>query len=145
MELKLKTVFWDLDGTLADTEMYGHRIAFNLAFADFGLDWIWEKEEYSKLLTIAGGKNRIKYYMNSVSNIFDEELLKKVHQRKQQHYMNLMKSGNIKLRKGVLRLIHELSDNCIQQWIVTTSGKEAILGFLSNFSSLVRDKSINFG
>jgi phosphoglycolate phosphatase-like HAD superfamily hydrolase len=30
----LKTVFWDVDGTLADTEMDGHRPAFNRAFAE---------------------------------------------------------------------------------------------------------------
>ena len=34
---KLKAVFWDVDGTLADTEMCGHRLAFNLAFKDFDL------------------------------------------------------------------------------------------------------------
>ena len=31
----LKAVFWDVDGTIADTEMNGHRVAFNKAFADF--------------------------------------------------------------------------------------------------------------
>ena len=36
---KLKAVFWDVDGTLADTEMCGHRLAFNLAFKDFDLDY----------------------------------------------------------------------------------------------------------
>lgn len=28
---KLCSVFWDVDGTLADTEMDGHRVAFNAA------------------------------------------------------------------------------------------------------------------
>ena len=32
----LKGVFWDVDGTLANTEMEGHRPAFNRAFSDLG-------------------------------------------------------------------------------------------------------------
>ena len=35
----LKAVFWDVDGTIADTELGGHRIAFNRAFSDYDLDF----------------------------------------------------------------------------------------------------------
>ncbi|HKJ22133.1 MAG TPA: HAD family hydrolase, partial [Gammaproteobacteria bacterium] len=35
----LKALVFDVDGTLADTERDGHRVAFNEAFAGFGLDW----------------------------------------------------------------------------------------------------------
>jgi beta-phosphoglucomutase-like phosphatase (HAD superfamily) len=50
----LRAVFWDVDGTLADTEMEGHRPAFNQAFRDLGLPFHWNKELYSELLSIAG-------------------------------------------------------------------------------------------
>ena len=43
----LKGVFWDVDGTLANTEMEGHRPAFNRAFADLGLAINWEPELYA--------------------------------------------------------------------------------------------------
>ena len=43
---KLKAVFWDVDGTIADTELCGHRVAFNLAFKDFGLDWNRNDSQY---------------------------------------------------------------------------------------------------
>ena len=52
---KLKAVFWDVDGTIADTEMCGHRVAFNLAFKDFDLDWNWNENKYLDLLKISGG------------------------------------------------------------------------------------------
>ena len=39
----LKGVFWDVDGTLANTEMEGHRHAFNRAFADLGLAINWSR------------------------------------------------------------------------------------------------------
>ena len=35
----LKVVFWDLDGTIADTELNGHRLAYNAAFKEYSLEW----------------------------------------------------------------------------------------------------------
>ena len=57
----LKAIFWDVDGTLADTEMDGHRVAYNLAFLEVGLNWNWDYLSYKKLLQITGGINRITY------------------------------------------------------------------------------------
>jgi len=37
--MALKALIFDVDGTLADTEKDGHRVAFNLAFEEAGLDW----------------------------------------------------------------------------------------------------------
>ena len=58
----LKGVYWDLDGTIANTELEAHLPAFNHAFEDFGLDWYWDTANYIDLLKINGGKNRICYY-----------------------------------------------------------------------------------
>jgi len=55
---ELKALIFDVDGTLADTERDGHRVAFNLAFADAGLDWDWTVDIYEDLLTVTGGKER---------------------------------------------------------------------------------------
>ena len=59
----LKALLFDVDGTLADTERDGHRVAFNRAFQDAGLDWDWSVEIYGELLAVTGGKERIKYYL----------------------------------------------------------------------------------
>ena len=64
---KLKAVFWDVDGTLAVTEMCGHRLAFNLAFKDFDLNWNWNENKYLELLKTSGGLNRIIQYRNEVN------------------------------------------------------------------------------
>tara|TARA_B100000965_G_C18971422_1_gene489907 strand:- start:46 stop:237 length:192 start_codon:yes stop_codon:yes gene_type:complete len=61
---KLKAVFWDVDGTIADTELCGHRVAFNLAFKDYDLDWNWNETKYLELLKTSGGLNRIIEYRN---------------------------------------------------------------------------------
>jgi phosphoglycolate phosphatase-like HAD superfamily hydrolase len=55
----LKALIFDVDGTLADTERDGHRVAFNQAFQAANLDWNWSVERYGELLAITGGKERI--------------------------------------------------------------------------------------
>ena len=50
--MTLAAVFWDVDGTIADTELDGHRVAFNLAFKDYDLNWLWDQANYIKLLKI---------------------------------------------------------------------------------------------
>ncbi len=59
MKSELKALIFDVDGTLADNERDGHRVAFNLAFRDAGLDWNWDVETYDHLLEVFGGKERI--------------------------------------------------------------------------------------
>ena len=54
---KISAVLFDVDGTMADTERDGHRLAFNAAFNDFGLNWDWNVPLYGELLSVTGGKN----------------------------------------------------------------------------------------
>lgn len=61
----LKAVIFDVDGTLAETERDGHRIAFNRAFAEAGLDWHWDEKLYGELLAITGGRERLQYYLEN--------------------------------------------------------------------------------
>ena len=59
----LEALLFDVDGTLADTERDGHRVAFNRAFAEAGLDWDWTPELYGRLLDVTGGKERIRHFL----------------------------------------------------------------------------------
>ena len=127
---KLAAVFWDVDGTIADTELCGHRVAFNLAFKDFDLDWIWDEKKYIDLLKISGGLNRIMHYRDEIHSHISNEFCSKLQSRKRNYYKELIESGKIKVRDGVLRLIKELGDLNIDQFIVTTSGKESLEPFL---------------
>ena len=38
----LEGVYWDLDGTIANTELEAHLPAFNNAFNDLGIYWNWD-------------------------------------------------------------------------------------------------------
>ncbi len=127
---KLEAVFWDVDGTLADTELCGHRVAFNLAFKDFDMDWNWNESQYLDLLKISGGFNRIIHYRNEIGSELSESQCSEIQARKRIHYTELIQSGKIKVRDGVLRLINELYSSDIEQFIVTTSGRNSLEPFL---------------
>lgn len=55
----LRAVIFDADSALADIERDGHRVAFNAAFAEHGVDVSWNVEEYGRLLWIPDGPRRI--------------------------------------------------------------------------------------
>jgi len=112
-ENKISAVLFDVDGTLADTERDGHRLAFNAAFNDFGLSWDWNVALYGELLNITGGKERIRYYMEkyTLDKLKINELetwISDLHSTKTKHFVALLNRGLIPLRPGVTRLIQEL-------------------------------------
>ena len=108
---------------MADTERNGHRVAFNLAFEEHGLDWHWDEELYGKLLKITGGKERIKYYQTDFlkQDVLSDTEIKELHLCKTKHYVELLQSGKIPLRRGVKKLIDEALDENIQVAISTTT------------------------
>ena len=121
----LEGVYWDLDGTIANTELEAHLPAFNYAFNDFNLNWDWDRSTYIDLLKINGGKNRISYYSKLINKSMNNNEVKKIHERKQHHYINHVQRNNVlSLKTGVNRLIRELHKKEVRQFIVTSSSKK---------------------
>ncbi|MDE2119313.1 MAG: HAD family hydrolase, partial [Betaproteobacteria bacterium] len=58
----MRALIFDVDGTLAETERDGHRVAFNRAVAALGLAWHWDEALYGRLLEVTGGKERMLHY-----------------------------------------------------------------------------------
>ena len=97
---ELHALIFDVDGTLANTERDGHRVAFNRAFAEAGLDWHWSVSLYGELLAVAGGKERIRFYLNQYRSDFPptanlDRLSADLHAAKTKHYQELLASGAI--------------------------------------------------
>ncbi len=122
----LKGVYWDLDGTIANTELEAHLPAFNNAFSDIGIDWNWDTNKYIQLLKINGGRNRIAHYSRLNNDYFSDDLILKIHEKKQSHYLELIKKNSVNLKTGVLRLINELYRKKIRQFIVTSSSRNQV-------------------
>jgi HAD superfamily hydrolase (TIGR01509 family) len=131
----LQALIFDVDGTLADTERDGHRVAFNRAFAEVGLDWNWSVEEYGGLLAISGGKERIQHYRNTCRPDLQPaadlvQWATKLHKTKTRHYRQLLTEGVIPLRLGVRRLLQEARDSGLRLAIATTSAPENVMALL---------------
>ena len=119
----LEGVYWDLDGTIANTELEAHLPAFNRSFESLGLGWYWDEKTYIDLLKINGGKNRIAFYANLKNQKLSPEFINKIHLEKQKHYLSLVKAGAVSLKDGVFRLINELKSKEVRQFIVTSSSR----------------------
>ncbi len=118
--------YWDLDGTIANTELEAHLPAFNNAFRELGINWNWDADKYIELLKINGGKNRIAYYSKLNNNDFSEKLIIKIHEKKQDHYLEIIKKNCVEFKTGVFRLINELHRKKVRQFIVTSSSKNQV-------------------
>ncbi|MFP4692290.1 MAG: HAD family hydrolase [Halothece sp.] len=127
---------FDVDGTLADTERNGHRVAFNQAFAEAGLDWYWSESLYGELLSISGGKERICHYIThylpeSQRPCNQEAFSQQLHRAKSQFYRQLLEQGKIPLRPGVKRLLEEAKAAGVRLAVATTSSLDNTMALLN--------------
>jgi len=112
---------------LADTERDGHRVAFNMAFEEAGMDRRWSVETYGELLKVTGGKERMQFDIErgGMPEIPFAQIAA-LHARKTIHYQALIADGLIPLRAGVLRLLEEAYDAGIILGVSTTTTPSAL-------------------
>lgn len=133
----IRAILWDVDGTLAETERDGHRVAFNLAFESMGLPWRWDEAHYGALLRITGGRERLLHDMARRSDapvLADEriELSRELHRRKTARYAALMREQPTPLRDGVRELIESARAEGVRMAIATTTSRANVVALLSH-------------
>jgi HAD superfamily hydrolase (TIGR01509 family) len=118
----MQALIFDVDGVIAETEE-GHRLAFNRAFAEAGLEIEWDRELYERLLWVAGGKERIAYYLYhclECPKLLEADIAR-LHRRKTELYNQIVQAGEVPFRPGVKRLWQEARAQGIRLAIATTT------------------------
>ncbi len=132
---RLRAVLWDVDGTIAESERDGHRVAFNMAFEACGVRWRWDAAHYGDLLRITGGRERLLFDMNTRSDAPTvserEAVARSIHAKKNAFYAGLVAGGAIALRSGVLTLMRQCRERGVRMGITTTTSR-------SNVEALMR-------
>lgn len=124
----MQAIIFDIDGTMALTELDGHRVAFNRAFAEFDIPEQWSEEDYGRWRDTPGGRDKIRKVLRKHGR--DPGLVEEIYAAKAEHYGKLAREGAFRLRPGVLRLMREAKAEGIALAVATTSSAESVAGIL---------------
>lgn len=133
---EITTLLFDVDGTLAETEEV-HRKSFNKAFENAGLDWHWSFEMYSDLLSVTGGKERIRHFIDRFVPDFEtvdelDDYIAGLHAAKTEIYTATVAGGDVELRPGVMRLLNEARAAGLRLGIATTTTPANVTALLEH-------------
>ena len=125
-------LIFDVDGTLADTERDGHRVAYNNTFREFDLDWYWSVEEYGELLAVTGGKERMRFYLDRQGKTADDALINDIYAAKSATFQRMIGDGDLKLRPGVKRLLESAREQGVPLAVATTTNPGNVTSLLAS-------------
>lgn len=115
-------VLFDVDETLVDSEQSGHRVAFNQAFDDLGLDLNWDPATYSSLLAITGGERRVAHSLRAAGHPAAQAavLARRAHHVKTHAFLELIERGGVHARPGAATFVADLCAAGVRVGVVTT-------------------------
>jgi HAD superfamily hydrolase (TIGR01509 family) len=134
-------LLFDCDGVLADTERFGHLPAFNATFRELGLPVEWSVEEYGRLLSIGGGKERM---ASMLTPAFVAEAglpsdpaalateLARWHKRKTEIYTAFVAEGRLPARPGIRRIVEAALDAGWTLAVCSTSAEPSVRAILDH-------------
>ncbi|KAK3123723.1 hypothetical protein QOZ80_8AG0635100 [Eleusine coracana subsp. coracana] len=155
----LDALIFDCDGVILESE-HLHRQAYNDAFAHFGVrcaldsadPLYWDEAFYDELQNqIGGGKPKMRWYFGEngwpFSKIFEtppssdsdkEKLIDIIQDWKTERYKEIIKSGTVEPRPGVLRLMGEAKGAGIKLAVCSAATKSSVIMCLENLIGLER-------
>ena len=132
---KIRAIIFDVDGTLAETEQFGHMPACNDAFAKLGFPIRWTLESYKPLLAIPGTPQRMRLALKQLTpKMSDGEVetaVSQLYPLKNKYFIERY-ATQLSLRRGVESLIREALAHDVRLAIVTQSHEEQVRTLLKN-------------
>ncbi|MEN0087190.1 MAG: HAD-IA family hydrolase [Pseudomonadota bacterium] len=118
----MKALLFGSIGTVIETSEI-QRQAFNLAFREHGLDWVWEREAYAALLKASGGANRIADFATTRGESVDAAA---VHQTKSRLFLEMLSHDSLDCRPGVSDVLKLAQARHLKTGIVSTTEQATI-------------------
>ncbi|XP_028776511.1 haloacid dehalogenase-like hydrolase domain-containing protein At4g39970 [Neltuma alba] len=160
----LQALIFDCDGVILESE-HLHRQAYNDAFTHFNVlcpssssqPLNWDIEFYDELQNrIGGGKPKMRWYFKEhgwpSSTIFETppsndddraKLIDIIQDWKTERYKEIIKSGAVKPRPGVLRLMDEVKDAGKKLAVCSAATKSSVVLCLENLIGIERFESLD--
>ena len=135
-----KAILFGSIGTLVETSELQRR-AFNQAFSEVGLDWIWAPDEYKIMLKKSGGRNRINEYATDRRVKVNAH---EIHLKKTEIFDKMMNEEKVSPRPGVANLIGYALDNDIQLGFVTSTSEANIDAVFTSLNKQIKRSDFNF-
>jgi dihydroxyacetone kinase phosphoprotein-dependent L subunit len=135
-----RALILDCDGVLADTERYGHLVAFNQTFAYFGLPVRWSLDDYRVKVLIGGGKERLASLLTPefvataglpANPAAQLAAVAAWHKHKTEIYTQLVVSGAVPPRSGVARIVGEALTAGWRVAVASTSAQASVVATLT--------------
>ncbi|XP_065873077.1 haloacid dehalogenase-like hydrolase domain-containing protein At4g39970 [Euphorbia lathyris] len=157
----LEALIFDCDGVILESE-HLHRQAYNDAFAHFNVrcsphPLTWDPDFYDQLQnTIGGGKPKMRWYFKEhgwpSSTLFetppeDDEsrakLIDTLQDWKTERYKEIIKSGTVEPRPGVLRLMDEAKAAGRKLAVCSAATKSSVILCLENLIGIERFQDLD--
>uniref|UniRef100_A0A7N0VKV2 Uncharacterized protein n=1 Tax=Kalanchoe fedtschenkoi TaxID=63787 RepID=A0A7N0VKV2_KALFE len=161
---QLQALIFDCDGVILESEDL-HRRAYNDAFAHFDVrcppsaeqPLSWSSEFYDVFQnTVGGGKPKMRWYFKGhgwpTSTVFQnppeddenrEKLIDVLQDWKTERYKEIIKSGTVEPRPGVLRLMDEARAAGRKVAVCSAATKSSVVMCLENLLGLERFQSLD--
>ncbi|KAL4331259.1 hypothetical protein HN51_038010 [Arachis hypogaea] len=163
----LKALIFDCDGVILESE-HLHRQAYNDAFTHFNVrcpssssssdqPLNWDVHFYDELQNqIGGGKPKMRWYFKEhgwpSSTLFETpptddddraNLIDTLQDWKTERYKEIIKSGTVKPRPGVLRLMDEVKEAGIKLAVCSAATKSSVIMCLENLIGIERFQGLD--
>ncbi|KAL5753410.1 hypothetical protein ACOSQ2_023917 [Xanthoceras sorbifolium] len=160
----LQALIFDCDGVILESE-HLHRQAYNDAFSHFNvrcnsssqLPLNWDSDFYDELQNqIGGGKPKMRWYFKEhgwpASTIFDMppendddrvKLIDTLQDWKTERYKEIIKSGTVEPRPGVLRLMDEVKAAGKKLAVCSAATKSSVILCLENLIGMERFQGLD--